>query len=521
MVSASLSTMEQEVSTNSALNPISVFIGGTACGIFLASFVSILPLVSLLIIILGLAILIDRKKEVVFLSIILISFGFGSLRYAVKDFHEPQTPSAQGVVVDEPMDTENTRRFVYEADNGEKVLVSAPLYTEVMYGDRVEVKGNFKEPGVIEGESGERDFDYGAYLSKDDIYFTMSFAEVTVLAHDQGSPLRAALLKVKSNFVSHIQSILPEPQSALLAGLIVAGKGSLPESVLEDFRRAGVVHIVVLSGFNVTLIAEFLRRILQAIFIFAGVAAAPLAIAGASAGGIILFVLMTGASATVVRAAAMALIVLFARHIGRSFSAPRALALAAFVMLMMNPKILVFDPSFQLSFLATLGLIYIVPVIERGLSRVALAKWGQMRETLAQTIGTQLAVLPLLVYSVGDISIVSLPANILTLLVVPFAMLGGFIATLLSYIHTVVAWPISFISHLLLSWVLAVANFFGSLPFATLRAPNMSVFVITALYVCLFVSIMYFKWRERGGLRHEFSTKSAGSRPAGEGVLSE
>jgi competence protein ComEC len=477
--------MAREAATLREYSAISVFIAGFAAGIFISSFVPIVPLVSLLVAAVALAMLLAEKlqggvvpREVFLAALFVAAASFGSFRYAIKDFHEVVPPALAGVVVDEPADAENARRFVYEAENGERVLVSAPLYAPVSYGDRVRVSGKLSRPGVI-AEGDGRAFDYGAYLAKDDIYWTMSFADVEVLAHGEGSALKTALFAAKQDFVSHIESILPEPQASLLAGLVIAGKGSLPSRVLEDFRRSGVVHIVVLSGFNVTLIAEFLRQLCTYAFLAAGLAAAPLALA-ASALGIALFVLMTGASATVVRAAAMALIALLAKHLGRSFSAPRALALAAFLMLMWNPKLLVFDPSFQLSFLATLGLVYVSPWLEERL-RGRWARSAKLKEIFIQTASTQLAVLPLLMYSTGSVSLVSLPANLAILPAVPLAMLTGFFAALASYLSPVLAWPVSFLAHALLSFILGAARLFGSLPFAVVAVPQAGVWLAALL----------------------------------------
>lgn len=441
---------------------------------------------------LGAAVLIDRKREVVILSLVLISFGLGTLRYAVKDFHEIALPAPTGIVVSEPEDREHTRRFVYRSDNGEKAFVSTSLYSPVEYGDRVSVEGKVERPGVIEDEEGGRPFDYGKYLAKDDIYHTISFAEVEVLGKGEGHPVKAALLKAKRSFVTHAREILAEPYAGLLLGLVVAGKDALPKDLLEEFRRAGVIHIVVLSGFNITLIAEFLRRMFQKLFLVANFVRFPQGPAFAALLGVLIFVLMTGAEATVVRAAIMASVAIMAKLSGRAFSAPRALVFAAFLMLIENPKILVFDPSFQLSFLATLGLIYATPIVGSYLSHVP--ERFQIRETLAQTLGTQIFVLPLLIYSMGDVSLVSLPANLLILLVVPWAMLTGFLAVLLSYLSTIIAWPLSFATHLLLSYILSVAHFLGSLPFATLAVPDVSAWVIVFLYILLaYLLVFVFK----------------------------
>lgn len=499
MIPVSLSTMEREQSTSWGDKYVFASIFGFVLGVFLSSFIFVSPLVSLLVVLVGISKCVGEKiygrslaREVIILALIVISLGFGTLRYSVKDFHEVETPTSTGLVITEPEDKENTRRFVYLSDNGEKVLVSAPLYTAVAYGDRVEVVGKLGVPSVIKGEGGKRDFDYGAYLSKDDIYHTMSFAQVKVLASGQGNALKAYLFRIKHSLVEQAKAILPEPNASLLTGLIVAGRGALPADILEDFRRAGVIHIVVLSGFNITLIAEFLRRIFQSFFIWTKISNLPQVASGASIIGIILFVLMTGAEATVVRAALMAVVVIGAKLWGREYSASRALVFAGFLMLLENPKILVFDPSFQLSFLATLGLIYLMPIVERRL--LFVTEKFQLREILSQTLSTQLAVLPLLVYSMGDVSLVSVPANLLILVIVPFTMLMGFVSILLSYISTVLAWPVTYLAHLLLSWIIFVAHTLGGLSFATVSIPNIPAWVVFVIYA-LIVALVVFAHR--------------------------
>lgn len=455
-----------------------IAIGSFAGAVLVSSFIFISPLVALLIVIVGIAILLpERNKEVVLLSVVLISFGLGALRYSVKDFHEPITPTSTGIVVSDPEDRENFRRFVYKSDNGEKVLVNGPLYSEVAYGDSVKVSGKLERPGVIEDENEGRDFDYGKYLAKDDIYHTLSFAEVEIVSSGHGNPIKATLFKIKRSFVAKTKEILSEPYAALLSGLIVSGKTSMPKDLLEEFRRAGVIHIIVLSGFNIMIIADFLRRISRSNKI--------------ALLGIFLFVIMTGAEASIVRAAIMATIGMGATLFGRKYNASRALIFAAFLMVVHNPKILVFDPSFQLSFLATLGLIYFMQPVQNRLKWVC-ERWG-IREILAQTLATQLMVLPLLIYSMGDVSLVSIPANILTLIVVPYTMLIGFLATLTSYsiLLTPITWLLAFASHLLLSWIFLVSHTLSSLSFASITIPPISIWLILLVYA-VFVALIKF-----------------------------
>ena len=434
-------------SQNIGTNSILVFIWSFIFAIFVSSFFFIPPLISIFIILVGTAILAVDKRSL-FLSIALISFGLGILRYDIKDFHEEVTPVSSGVVITEPEQKENTTRFVMLADNGEKVLISTDLYSKVSYGDKVKIEGKFSKPGIIE------DFDYAAYLSKDNIYFVMNFAEVEIISASaswrNGNVAKRNLLSLKQSIVNKMRSIFAEPESSLLAGLILAGKSALPKDVLEEFRRAGIIHIVVLSGYNITIIADFLKKI----FGNAG-----------SIVGILLFVLMTGGEATVVRAAIMVLVVIMAKSFHRPYSAPRALLSAGFLMVFHNPKILVFDASFQLSFLATCGLIYVVPKVAKHLEWIT--ERFKAREIIATTIGTQITVLPFLIYLTREISIVSLPANILVLFFIPYVMFAGFFATLIAYISPILALPLTYLAHLILSWILFIGHFLGNLPFAT------------------------------------------------------
>jgi competence protein ComEC len=505
--------MERALATSWSHKLVFAFIFSFVFGILVSSFVFLSPLLSLLAIVIAGAVLVAEKlvnkkpgREIILLSLILISFACGALRYSVKDFHEPLTPTLTGIVASEPEQRDSATRFVFLAENGERALVSTELYSPVWYGDKIILKGQFKTPGIIDDEDGGRPFDYGAYLAKDDIYHTMSFAELEIVGSEQGSAIKSALLKLKRSFVEKIRATFSEPYASLLSGLIVSGRDAMPRDTLEEFRRAGVIHIVVLSGYNITIIADFLRRFFERIFLLSRFTLVPALAPAASIIGILLFVLMTGAEATVVRAAIMVLVVIAAKLFGRKYSAPRALLAAGFIMLLENPKILVFDPSFQLSFLATLALIYVVPIVEGYLNFVP-EKAG-LRSIVATTVGTQLTVLPMLIYSVGDVSLVSLPANILILVIIPYTMLIGFVATTLSYISALLAVPLAYIGNIFLAWILGVAHFFGNLSFASLAVPHVSPWIVFLIYIALVSArvLMYlYPQTNEGGTRVEFT----------------
>lgn len=213
---------------------------------------------------------------------------------------------------------------------------------------------------------------------------------------------------------------------------------------------------------------------------------------------IILFAIMTGASATIVRASIMALLVIVARATHRTYAITRALFLAGFFMILHNPKILVFDSSFQLSFVATLGLIYLAPKIEQYFKLVP-TKW-QLREFATATVATQLFVLPLILYKMGELSLVALPVNMLILASVPLTMLFGFLTGMVGFIHIILSLPFAYVTHALLTYQLKVVDLFASLPFASLHIAPFPFWLALLIYIGYGILIWkLYKIKPRGG----------------------
>ena len=196
---------------------------------------------------------------------------------------------------------------------------------------------------------------------------------------------------------------------------------------------------------------------------------------------------MTGASATIVRAAIMAILVLVARSTGRVYEVTVALLFAGFFMVLQNPKILRFDPSFQLSFLATLGLIFVAPRLQNYIG--FLPEKGGFRDNVAATLSAQLAVLPLLLHLTGNVSPFALPANILILMFIPATMLFGFMVWAAGIFSYILSLPFAWVAWLFLNYELGVAHFFSALPGAGLMVSDFSAWWLAAAYAVLAVFV--------------------------------
>ncbi len=480
-------------------------IAGFVAGIFLHSFVDGGAGFSWLLVVLGIAILCshfllvspskEREKEVIVLctGVLLLSGGLGVLRYDFAErnaLHTGLTKSVngqvtfEGVVSDEPDVREAITRLVLGTEKT-KVLLTVPHESRFQYGDKVRVEGKLERPKNFVDEKTLWEVDYVSHLEKDGIYYEIFRPKIILIAHGEGNLVIEKLFAFKNEFIKNINVLIPQPHGALLGGLVVGAKQSLGKELLDDFRKVGVIHIVVLSGYNITIIAVFIEWLLSRLqknlrLIIAAIT-------------MMLFALMVGASATVIRATVMALLVLLARGTGRIYQVTRALLVAGVIMLFHNPKILVFDTSFQLSFLATLGLIYVSPFI---LPRVQwITERFHFREIFVATVATQLFVLPFLMYKTGLFSTVSLPVNLLILTAIPLTMLFGFLAGMVGFLSTMFAFPFAYIVYGFLSYELGIVEWFARLPFASVSVPYFPLWLVVLWYAAY--ATLFFMWRRK------------------------
>ncbi len=465
-------------------------------GVFVASFIHI-GVAFAFIILIAMACLSVKDGRRALYIVCLVFFCLGAYRLEISktSFHSldnnvDQIITFYGFISEEPEEKNITQNFFFKPDNSlDKIIISTALYPKYEYGQALKIRGILKFPENFESYPGGPEFDYISYLSKDDVRYVMNRPHISKLGSNHGNSIVSLLIKIKRAFMDNIERLMPEPHSSLVAGIILGEKGALPVNLRDDFRHSGLTHILVLSGSNVTIVAESLMNIFSFL---------PRAMAHSlGALSIILFALMTGAGATTIRASIMALIVIMSRRTGRDYNVSRALTIAGLLMLLQNPRILVFDIGFQLSFLSTLALIYVSPIIKEKLPWIT--EEFQIRDMLSTTISTQIFILPFMLYKMGEVSIISLITNLLVLPTVPWSMFGGFMTGFLgffgffaNYIALLFAW----FTDILLSWMIFVVSFFGELPFASVKmtiTPAM-LFLSYLFFVCC---IIWFYGRRR------------------------
>ena len=425
-----------------------------------------------------LAFLFLKRFRLIFWLIFLLTLGItwnGLSQPTIDQNHiasfNEQKITFQAIVSEEPDSRLDKQKLTVKPIEYEgKVLLSMQLYPEYRYGDLLEVHCKLQTPEPIEN------FKYDKYLAKSGIYSVCYRPWIKVLEHDKGNLLVASVLKFKKKVEQSINRSVSQPQASLVAGILIGSRQGIPQDLLDQFNITGITHIIAISGYNITIIVLLLMNLGKSLSINRKKMIWAIII------GLIFFVILTGMSASVVRAAIMGGIVVFARHIGRRSNVRNVLVWSALIMVFIIPKILIWDAGFQLSFISTIGLVYLTPKLERYLkwlpSKLAI------RENLTCTISAIVMTLPLILFQFHRLSIVAPIVNLIVLPVIPISMFVGFLMFLSSLVHPLLGQIVGWFSWLLLGYVIKVVEIFSSFGFASVEI-QISWYVMVAMYVVL------------------------------------
>jgi len=292
---------------------------------------------------------------------------------------------------------------------------------------------------------------------------------------------------VRDSFAVGIRNSIREPEASLGAGFLLGQKTTLPEKLGNDLRLLGLTHVVVASGYNLTILIRFARRFLEKVSRFTALAGSFLLVFG--------FLQITGATPSMSRASLIAGISLIAWYFGRKLHPLVLLSFSAAATIVINPSYAWGDIGWLLSFASFIGVIMLAPLLNSYFW--GDKKPGNIRQVFVETSSAQLLTLPIIAYVFGQYSPLALVANVLVLSFIPFAMaltaIGG-IAGLV--FPTSIAGIFGFPAELVLRYITSVVNFLAQLPLATSEI----VFSMTTVVVCYvaIVTMMIYLWRRTG-----------------------
>ncbi len=412
------------------------------------------------------------------LAVLLAALALGAWRYPLPPsgfspdhiaFHNDKGEITFSAVVSNlPVSNGRTTSFRAEVSPGESgsesptsgmIQVQTWPGTDIRYGDLVRITGEPETPPE------EESFSYRDYLARQGIQTLVAFPKVEVISRGHGNPVLSALYTLRLRGYTVINQILPQPQAALLAGILLGLDQDLPESLTEAFQETGTAHIIAISGFNIAIVSAFVFWALR-LFTSRWKAAIFSIVA------VFLYALLVGMEPAVMRAAIMGAMAILGTQIGRRGAGLNTLVFSAAVMCLINPYLL-WDVSFQLSFAATLGLIVVGGPLMHWFSnwlagRMAPGKARAIAEPVGEffllTLAAQIATLPLMAWHFHQFSLSAIIANPLILPVQPLVMSLGAVAMLGGMIALPLGQVLGWFTLPFLTYTISVVQRFSNLP---------------------------------------------------------
>lgn len=414
------------------------------------------------------------------LTVAYLSAQKGSNLQQLKEYREGELLELIGTIVTEPVVSGKSQRFTI-SDKNNYFEVYTNQFPTFSYGEKIKLKGKNKltneKQDKLKKLSGKLFYPQIKSLGK----------ETESLSASQN--LRIKLIKLKNKLSENINKNLPEPASGLVNGVLFGTKAGLSDRLIGLLIASGTIHIIALSGYNITLVVHFFRNISKGLprllsFLLPII-------------GILLFVAATAFSASVVRAAIMGIFLLLANFYGRQDEPLVAILLSASLMTLENPYILLYDIGFQLSFTAFIGLIYLTPVLKPLFAGLGMNAAENISSSLAATLTT----IPILSFNFERFSIIAPLANVFILPFVPLLMALGIILALLGLISDYLAKLFALIPWLLAEYFFRAFKLFGELAISQIAYKINSPLLLIGYYFLGFELLILLRkklWKKKG-----------------------
>jgi competence protein ComEC len=354
--------------------------------------------------------------------------------------------------------------------------------TYFYYGDRIRLQGHIESPPENE------EFSYRDYLASQGVYSYISFPAVSLIEHEQGSMIMSVLYSFRQHGLDIVYHLFPDPEASLMAGILLGDQSGIPPQVQEAFRLTGTSHIIVISGFNITIIAALFSYLFTRVL-------GRLRGAIVAAIGIIIYTLLVGANPAVVRAAIIGMLTLLALQVGRRQVGLNSLLFVAALMALRTPTVL-WDISFQLSFAATLGIMLYAEPFTNGFTKLT-ARFiphdkaehlaGPVGAYFLITLAAMLTTLPLMAYYFQRISLTSVITNPLILPAQPPLMILGGLSVLIGMLFQPLGQLLAWATWPFIAYTIRTVELFSTIPHGSIPLGQIGLPLIIIFYLALMI----------------------------------
>lgn len=426
------------------------------------SFSAIFLLVSVSVLILGSLLPSRFSKTLLILLIVSLNYALWRDTQPPNPLmqHENEVTTLQGIITSFPDQRIDTNRNYVQItkiisptsdtlNTSPKILLITSPEKILHYGTEIRFTGKITKPRNFQ------DFDYQKYLDRFEVsHIIRNPKNIEIISTDQGSWLLRKAEFLRNYFEQNLEQNLSTPHSTIAMGILLGVKKELPPPIQEDFQDSGLMHILVVSGFNISVIMILCNYLFRRF--------GPIINTVLSIGIILFFVLMTGAEAPVVRAAIMGSLVGLAISSGRFSESRNVVLLSAVIIGIINPKVIQADLGFFFSFAATMGIITLVPILTPHFQW--LTNRLEFRNIFLVTLASQIAVFPIQTYFFHQFPTGGLLANQLTEPVIPLAMFFSSVIAVLGFLPHILQSLISIPAWFTLQILLSVADIFANFP---------------------------------------------------------
>ena len=377
--------------------------------------------------------------------------------------------------------------------------------TNLEFGDKVKIKGEFIKP---EKQRNYKGFDYNNYLKQKDILGTIQVQELEKI--NQNKSLKNNFINLVNNYVQSLKNkayqILPEKIASLFIGIVFGDRSMIDEETVQNFNASSLSHILAVSGMHFTflisgviiLLKDFLGR--KKTYILGIVV-------------ILLYMVITGFSASIFRAGIMGILMLISKLIYRKNDIWTSISISLLFMIIYNP-FLIFDIGLQLSYCAMIGILFFQKMIYKYLIKKILKikklryhpqKWimtfiSKILEYISVTISAQILILPIMIYNFHSISVYFLFSNLLA----SFITEPLFIISWIFLFWIIICMPVAkFISILIIFFykLLILFSKLGQLPYAQILVERPYLF-FTIIYFLVLTLILIYNTLKTNKLRY-------------------
>ena len=393
--------------------------------------------------------------------------------------------SATAVVIKGPSEGEFNYKYTVKARTGKYknkkfiVYINKKNKKLLEYGDLIEIKGEYSAPEVARNYKG---FDYSQYLKTLNIYGTIKVEESKIINKNQLSPILISINNIKEKMIDNANRNMPKRTANLLLGILIGERDNIQEDIIESFRTANLSHILAVSGAHTSYIilgityliskSKTPKRIGYIITII----------------NLLIFIIITGASYSVVRACIMAIVVIGAKICYRKENFFTSICISLIIILIQNP-FAINDIGLKLSFMGTAGIVIFNKSITNFFIKLKIKQ--KIAEALSVTFSAQLMIMPITILNFNTISLTFFISNILASPLLGIIIIFGFISIFISSILNPISKVLFLILHIFLELLILVSKVTEKIPGSSIlvKTPNI---LFAIVYYILILFFNYF-----------------------------